>query len=292
VEDERLEKAVIEEPAEAPRSSWVLVAQFFVVPIFIVGLCVGIFILFGLITGESRSARDYLEEIKAGKGNRRWQAAFELSKFLGQQGAQKAEDRLGRDISAAFKAAQDDDPRVRQYLALAMGRLRDRSATPTLVQALESDRSENRLYIVWALGEIGDPAATEPLLALMDTADPDLKKMVVYSLGQLRDARARPGLQAALNDPRIDTRWNAALALARLEDHAGLPVLHQMLDRQYLDGLPEVNDRQKTEAILNAIRAVALLNDPSAHSLLTGLKENDPDVKVRAAAIEALNAIR
>ena len=79
MEKERVEGAVIEEPEEVPQSTWVLVGQFFVVPVVIVALCVGIFILFGLITGDARNARDYLEEVRAGKGNRRWQAAFELS---------------------------------------------------------------------------------------------------------------------------------------------------------------------------------------------------------------------
>ena len=112
MEKERIEGAIIEEPEEVPQSTWVLVGQFFVVPVVIVALCVGIFILFGLITGDARTARDYLEEVRAGKGNRRWQAAFELSKFLNQKGSQNKEPRLARDISSAFRNAKDDDPRV------------------------------------------------------------------------------------------------------------------------------------------------------------------------------------
>ncbi len=134
MEKERIEGAIIEEPEQAPASSWVLVSQFFIVPVVIIALCVGIFILFGLITGETRSARDYLEEVKAGKGSRRWQAAFELSKYLNYRDNTKADSRLARDIIYALRHARDDDPRVRQYLALALGKLHDRSAVEPLVE--------------------------------------------------------------------------------------------------------------------------------------------------------------
>ena len=155
MEKERVEGAVIEEPEEVPQSTWVLVGQFFVVPVVIVALCVGIFVLFG-ITGDARNARDYLEEVRAGKGNRRWQAAFELSKYLNQEGSKDREPRLAQDISSAFRKAKDDDPRVRQYLALAMGTLRDGVAVEPLVEAFDYISPEVRLYAVWALGEIRD----------------------------------------------------------------------------------------------------------------------------------------
>jgi HEAT repeat protein len=115
--------------------------------------------------------------------------------------------------------------------------------------------------------------------------------MTIYSLGLLQDARALPALQAALNDNHQDVRWNAALALARFQDASGVEILHRMLDRKSLNSSSEINEQQKSEAIINAARAVALLKDSSARPLLEELKANDPDVKVRSAAIEALKEI-
>jgi len=291
VEKERVEGAVIEEPEEVPQSTWVLVGQFFVVPVVIVALCVGIFVLFGLITGDARNARDYLEEVRAGKGNRRWQAAFELSKYLNQKGTKDREPRLAQDISSAFRKGKDDDPRVRQYLALAMGTLRDGVAVEPLVEAFDDISPEVRLYAVWALGEIRDGRAVEPLLKVVETSDHDLRKMTIYSLGLIQDPRALPSLQAALNDNHQDVRWNAALALARFHDASGVEILHQMLDRKSLNASAEINEQQKSDAIINAARAVALLKDSAARPLLEELKANDPDLKVRSAAIEALKEI-
>src|SRR5262245_42202647 len=59
-----------------------LVLQFFVFPMSIVAVCVAVFVVFGLIAAEGKGAREYLDEVRTGSANRRWQAAFELSKVL------------------------------------------------------------------------------------------------------------------------------------------------------------------------------------------------------------------
>src|SRR5438445_766056 len=71
-----------EEPLRERQTVPFLVLQFFVFPLAIVAVCVAVFVVFGLIAGESKGARDYLAEVRSGGANRRWQAAFELSKVL------------------------------------------------------------------------------------------------------------------------------------------------------------------------------------------------------------------
>lgn len=291
MEKDRLEGAIIEEPEEVPTSSLVLVAQFFVVPVIIVALCFGIFVLFGLITGENRSARDYLEEVKGGNGSRRWQAAFELSKYISSKGNKPDDARLAKEISVAYRNAKDDDPRIRQYLALAMGTLQDNSAVEPLLESLDRSNDDTQLYAVWALGRLGDRRAVEPLMKLVESSDRDIRKMAVYSLGMLQDSKAVPILRVALNDKNQDVSWNAALALARMRDASGLDILHQMLDRNRLNALHEVNEVQKSEAIINAAHAVVLLKDSTARTFLEEIRRNDPDVKARSAAIDALKEI-
>ncbi|PYV10637.1 MAG: hypothetical protein DMG07_20790 [Acidobacteria bacterium] len=116
--------------------------------------------------------------------------------------------------------------------------------------------------------------------------------MAIYSLGMLGDTRAVPPLRGALNDSQQDVRWNAALALARLRDPAGIPVLHQMMDRRQLDSTPDINEIQKSDAIINASRAVALLKDTSARPMLEEIGNNDKDLKARSAALDALKQLR
>jgi HEAT repeat protein len=290
VNQDRIDEALVEEPADVPKSSWVLVGQFFIVPIVIVGLCVGVFLLFGALTHDNRSARDYLNEVRAGKSNR-WQSAFELSKRITAAGDESSDPSLARDIAAAFRDSRSDDPRVRQYLALALGRLRNPMAVGPLVEALEDSNADVQLYAAWALGELRDRRAVEPLLTTLGSEDPNLRKMVIFSLGALRDPRAQSALHEALDDKQPDIRWNAALALARLQDRSGLPVLHQMLDRTYLSSLAGVTDEQMAEAMINASRGVALLKDVSARDQLRRIGSSDENLKVRAAALNALKRL-
>src|SRR5207247_10553775 len=71
------------EPEASPRQTTpFLVLQFFIFPMAIVAVCVTVFVVFGLIASEGRTARDYVAEIRNGSANARWQAAFELSKML------------------------------------------------------------------------------------------------------------------------------------------------------------------------------------------------------------------
>ena len=98
-----------------------------------------------------------------------------------------------------------------------------------------------------------------------------------------------------------DVAWNAALSLARRGDRSGLPLLLRMLDRAYLDGLrradesgrPRVlTEEQKEEAIRNALRSVVLLRDTDHLDALRALRDSDPNLRVRQAAFESIDALR
>ena len=56
--------------------------QFFVIPALVVALCVGVFFFFAWLVSDEKTSVDYLQEVRVGSANRRWQAAFELSKLI------------------------------------------------------------------------------------------------------------------------------------------------------------------------------------------------------------------
>ena len=141
-------------------------------------------------------------------------------------------------MAKVFADASGDDPRVRRYLALALGRIGDRRAVPALLQAVDDAGAagaqsdpETQVYAVWALGVIGDPQAVPRLVALAAGDDPGLRKAAVHALGAFPTEEARAALATALSDPVADVRWNAAVALARRRDPAAVPVLLAMMDR-------------------------------------------------------------
>jgi HEAT repeat protein len=294
-------------PEEQPRQTTpFLVLQFFVFPLAIVAVCVAVFVIFGLIAGESRGARDYLAEVRGGSANRRWQAAFELSKVLqARKDPALSDPRFAEEAVRLFRESGTDDPRVRRYLALALGRLGDARAVPALLEAVEEGADKERpvdaeiqIYAVWALGAIGDGAALPKLVALAGGADPGLRKAAVYALGAFRGDLAQAALVKALGDATEDVRWNAAVALARRGEPRAAPILLEMMDRTHLadldrrlreTGLPDgLTPEQREEAILQAVAVAALLPTPALRSALERLRDGDENLKVREAARRAL----
>ncbi|HEY7369580.1 MAG TPA: ATP-binding protein [Thermoanaerobaculia bacterium] len=112
-----------------------LALRFFLVPLLVVLTAVGIFLLVNVLTFERRSAREYLSEVRGGSASRRWQAAFELSRSVGSMkpGPERrafAEETLR--VLDEIRRHPDEDPRVRRYLVLVLGRLGENVAAPAL----------------------------------------------------------------------------------------------------------------------------------------------------------------
>jgi HEAT repeat protein len=288
-------------PAEEPKATVpFLVLQFFLFPLGIVAVCVAVFVVFGLIAGESRGAHDYLAEIRSGSANRRWQAAFELSKVL-QAGKDKAlgDPKFAADALTLFRDSSRDDPRVRRYLALALGRLGSASAVPDLLEAARPAATEGRaadpdtrIYAIWALGAIGDARAVPELVVLAGDEDPGIRKAAVHALGGFPGEEAAAALRRALEDGTEDVRWNAALALARRGDEAAQPVLLGMMDRAHLETVTDLSPEQREEAVVQAVTASARMPLPEVRAALVRLRDGDPNLKVREAARRALEAAR
>jgi HEAT repeat protein len=131
--------------------------------------------------------------------------------------------------------------------------------------------------------------------------DAGIRKVVVYALGALPGHAQLPTLRDALRDPEADVRWNAAVALARHGSADGVGVIGQMLDRSYLeqtvrrdirrDVQPDTEVDPVAEVIISGLRAVAALRDTSLKPSIEALSQQDRNMKVRQAAMEALRAI-
>jgi HEAT repeat protein len=269
-----------------------LVLQFFVFPMAIVAVCVTVFVIFGLIAAEGKGAREYLHDVRSGSANRRWQAAFELSKVL-QAGKDPAlgDPEFVAEITALFEDARTDDPRVRRYLALALGRLGHPGAVPALREAARSSEDpETRIFSTWALGAIRDESSLGDLVEL--TLDPDagIRKAAAHALGGFRGSRVADALAGLLRDPVADVRWNAALALGRRGDQRSREVLLGMLDRQSLRAVEGVTEAQVEAAMLQAVAVSAALHDPEVDAVLEEIAKREESLAVREAARQALES--
>ena len=292
------------ERENAPRNPLVaapaLAVQFFLIPLAVIGLTVIVYVGFRSLLTDSRSAHDYLTEVRNGGSDRRWPAAYELSRLMADPTV-RADRTLAPALVKAFDAAKDDpDPRVRQYLALAIGRLDPPlppEAVAGLTRTLDSPDGEARISAIWALGSSGDPSVVPKLQPLYQSPDQGIRKMVVYALGALPGDAQLLTLRTALQDPSPDVRWNAAVALARKGSHEGVPVLRQMLDRQYVEQAVRREVRQDedrdpiADVMISGLRAAATLKDEALKASVTTLSQQDRSMKVRQAALEALKVI-
>ena len=272
-----------------------LVVRFFVLPLLVVGTAVGIFLVFSLMTFERRSPRDYLAEVRGGSAGRRWQAAFELSRRIGTMKPGAERDAIAAESLRLFRSltpSRAEDVRVRRYLVLVLGKLGDRAAVADLVASANDPDPETRLYAVWALGMVGDPRGVDAVLEASRSEDSGMRKMAAYVMGKLGDRRAVRRLQVLLEDRVPDVRWNAAIALASLGDGSGIAVLRSIIDREALGRQAQLSADQAEAAMVNALKAFSLLRDEGSLPLLERVAREDPNLRVREAARNAIAATR
>jgi HEAT repeat protein len=276
-----------------------LAVQFFLIPLVVVGIAITVYVGLRSLLANDRSATDYLAEVRNGSSDRRWPAAYELSRMMSDPKV-RADRTLGPALVKAFEAAQNDDPRVKRYLALAIGRMDPplpADAVADLTKTLDVTDGETRISAIWALGSSGDPSVVPTLVPLYHSPDDGIRKMVVYALGALPGDAQIPTLRTALQDQQPDVRWNAAVALARKGRHEGVSVLRQMLDRQYVERTVKRDVRQDedqdpiADVMIGGLRAAAMLKDDALKPSVTTLSQQDRSMRVRQAALEALKVM-
>jgi HEAT repeat protein len=304
-----------EDLTEVRKPASLLIAQFFLFPLIIIGICVGIFLFFGYLTYEQRSPTQFLDDIRSGTGTQRWQAAFELSNMVKSNPKSVRTPEFIERLMAAYESSPDEDIRVRGYLARILGELKEPKAVPLLVKGLEreeklktknwgenntfqlwrpslaeisNDLVQSQIYTLFALGSIGDNSAVPGVVEQVKNQDPSVRNIAAYVSGVLGDQRAVEALRPLLNDTKEDVRYNAALALAQLGDNEGSELLLKLLDRAHVDSLTNFTPDQRTELMVNAVRALARLGHPQACAVFRTLSQNDPAPAVQSASLEAL----
>jgi HEAT repeat protein len=275
-------------PKESPRT---ILFQFVVFPLGVVMIGVAVFLLFGRLASNEQSIPDYLNDIRSGSSHRKFQAAYELSKSI-KRGEAKRYPNLVDQVIAVYRSSKDDDPRIRQYLTLVLGKIGDARAVPVLVDALHDPVVETRIYALIALAELHDASSVPAVIAAAKDEDKDVRKTAIYALGEMGDPRGVPVLDAALEDRVADIRFNAALGLSRHGDPQAEPVLRAMLDRSTLDHVSGMRPDQKEEAMLAAIPAYGRVAGKRATAELQPLANSDESVRVRAAAKDELTKLK
>ena len=105
-------------------------------------------------------------------------------------------------------------------------------AIEPLIDILKHDRDAwIREYSALALGRIGDKRALEPLIEALDDVFHTVRMRAAISLGKLGDVQAIPKLTARLMDEHPDVRSCSACALGKIGDYSSMRPLRLALLR-------------------------------------------------------------
>lgn len=309
-----------EEPEQhVPGSFLQALPQFFVFPLILVATLAAAWLgLRLLIGGEPDDARAVLAEIRTAAGpHGRWQAMHALATGV-RRGSLSLDDVPASELVAlwtTYAAPQGDTLEAREQTALTRHWLlqvlalkRAPEVTGIARGALGDENADVRRAALAALAEMRDPAALPDLVAVLSGGDEGERFLALGALARLAADGSAPAADAVaglLGGGDSLLARNAVLALADAGDPraaAGLPAL--LVRANYdldpaLDG-PEAAQRDEASRaiardqvvegfLVQACRAAAKSPDPALSSALRELADNDPSLKVRSAAINALH---
>ena len=268
---------------------YVLFYSFFLIPFMIAVFGAVFFLLFRFITFETNSAEDLLNQVKIGSASKRWQSAFELAKILNNPDLIPLSSSFKDQMISAYERSIHDDPLVRSYLAMAMGATRDTTYGPHLLNGLNDDNLESQIAAIQSIGMIGYPAAVPQLKNITITSKYHNERLAAtIALGMIGDHTSIPHLTSLLEDEEPNIRWDAAVALAKMGNDSGVPIITGLLDREYLGQFKEVDEIEKKQVLMVAIKISSLLIDERFKPKLITLAETDIDLSIRDAAIKTL----
>ena len=270
---------------------YVLFYSFFLIPFMIAIFGAIFFIFFRFLTFETDDASELLNQVKIGSASKRWQSAFELSKVFNKPEKIPTDMAFKNQMISAYNHSIHDDPLVRSYLALAMGVTKDDFYSEVLLNGLHDKNRESRLAAIQAIGMIGTKTATLQLKELVSNTNyPDERLAATISLGMIGDPNSIPLLRTLLDDEEPNIRWDSAIALAKMGDDSGAFIIENLLDRDYLNDFPKVDEIEKNQAIMIAIKVTSQLKDDRFITNLVGLAKSDMNLKIRDAAIKTLKS--
>ena len=269
---------------------YTLYYAFFLIPLMITIFGVMFFFMFKVLTYETSAPEDYLTDIQIGSATKRWQAAFELSKLLSNPEMVPTDEGFKNKMISIYEHSIHDDPMVRTYMALAMGRTGQQEYGPTLMNGMNDKDKGSRLAAIKALGLLAYAPAVNGIQEFADEKYSNTERLAAtIALGNMGDKSLIPILQKLLDDEEPNIRWDAAIALAKLEDSSGVEVIVNLLDRSYFEHFTEVDEEEEVQAILVAIQVSSQFPSNLFVTNLLKLAAFDKNMQIRDLAIKTLD---
>ena len=279
------------EVKDKPNSKvYTLYYAFFLIPLMITIIGVMFFFMFKVLTYETNAPIDYLTDVQYGAASKRWQAAYELSKILSNPELVPLDNNFHLRMISVYKHSIHDDPTVRMYLALAMGRTENNIYGEPLMEGLNDKDNGSRIAAIKALGNLAYNPSINRLIDFTNQNHSVAERLsATIALGNMDNIIVKPVLKELLNDEEPNVRWDSAIALAKLQDDSGSKIIENLLDRNYYNQFNEVNAEEEVQAILIAIQASNKIPSEKFVKNLIRLASFDHNMKIRDMAIKTLD---
>ena len=188
-------------------------------------------------------------------------------------------------VTRLIRLTRDRDPEVRLTAVLALGRIVRVESGPILLQRLRDDDSRVRQWSAWALGSLNQtddvpPERVASLVARLGDQIPPVRQAAAQALNELdQDPGTARRLLDALHSPEREVRRAAARALI---GHAGIDALPSLI---------QASADQDVEVRQAVVAAMGELGDARAIPPLLDRLAHDPAAQVRAEAAFRLGKI-
>jgi HEAT repeat protein len=279
-------------PVEEPSAKFIM--QLFVVPMLIVAVLAGGYVLLGmLVRSTTVDPGKLIKGIEHGPSVARWQRASELADMLNSKryAALKRDHReaahLARILDREIEQSNDGNDgqeaaTLRFFLARALGEFEVHDGIDVLLKAAETKRTPSdepvrrsaieaiavRTYNLQQLDppeQLSHPELEPTLIRLAGEGDAAIRTRATFALGKLGTPAAIEKLEALVDDPDADTRYNAAVALAHRGNAKGVPTLAEMLDVSELAKRAEKKEDERPSGFIRA--AIIATAIDAAHAL-------------------------
>ena len=268
---------------------YALFYSFFLIPLMITIFGVLFFFLFKMLTYEKQDPYHLLNNINSGSLTKRWQSAYELSNLMSDTSKIPEDLMFLNQMVSMYKKSIHDDPRVRTYMALAMGQTGNKYFCEELINGLEDNNLENKIASIKSLGLIKCEDSIEFINKIITSNENNqIRLSAIISSGIILSQSSLIPLKNILNDEEANLRWDAAISLAKLGDDSGYNIIKKLLDRKYYTNFPEVDQNEIDQSILTILALISKLENKEFKKELENLANNEKNVKIREFAMKIL----
>ena len=273
-----------------PSKVYALFYSFFLISLMMTIFGVLFFFLFKMLTYEKQDPYHLLNNIQSGALTKRWQSAYELSNLMRDLDNIPDDQLFNNQLISMYEKSIHDDPRVRTYLALAMGQTKNKVFCESLYLGLSDNDIENKIAAIKSCGMIGCYQSTPIINKLIIASENNQEKLAsVIAAGFISDKSSVDFLISALDDEEANIRWDAAVSLAKMGNKSGYGILKNLLRRDYYKNYSQVDLKEIDNTILTVLALLSRIEDKSFKNELQVLSKDKKNIKIREFAMKILS---